>query len=98
MWKNFLCSAHITGEIIMWNDFSDRFGTLLGHTKGVTALAPAGEYLFSGSNDCTIKKWNLARECLFSVNYHAETISYLLWYNGELYSSSHDCTIKRIAL
>src|SRR5688572_18654447 len=94
MWKEFLCSAE-DEFIILWKDYNSKALTLQGHTNGVTCLAPAGEYLFSGSHDNTIRKWNEHGQCLAIIERHTDTVTSLLMYNGELFSGSWDETMKR---
>ena len=39
------------------------------HYDGVQSLALKGNYLFSGSRDNSIKKWNIQTQQLIQVNY-----------------------------
>ena len=58
----------------------------------------AGEYLFSGSYDKTIRKWNREGECVGTFTHHTGTVTSLAVHNGELWSSSYDTTVKRCSL
>ncbi|KNC48676.1 atypical/Alpha/MHCK protein kinase [Thecamonas trahens ATCC 50062] len=49
--------------------------TLKGHTSGVTALCVGSAYLYSGSQDTTIRVWSLETfECLAVLQGHAYTV------------------------
>src|SRR5690242_5131224 len=61
----------------------------------VRCLVAFGDYLFSGSFDHTIRKWNEEGECLAIFAQHTSYVISLLVLNGELYSSSGDRTLKR---
>ncbi len=71
--------------------------TLKGHNSRVRALAlgAAGKYLFSGSNDKSIKVWNLEMVSqTHSLDGHTSWIRALASEGDVLTSASKDGTVK----
>ena len=52
-------------------------------------------YLYSGSYDGTIRKWDKNGECLATFTGHSDGIMCLQTHNGHLYSGSADATIRK---
>jgi outer membrane protein assembly factor BamB len=69
--------------------------TLAGHRDMVYSLAAFDGKLFSGSEDRTIKVWDLKTgECTATLRGHRGAISSLAVFDGKLFSGSWDHTIK----
>ncbi|RUP42967.1 WD40-repeat-containing domain protein [Jimgerdemannia flammicorona] len=71
-----------------------------GHTGPVTSLAlyydADGEWLFTGSWDKTIKKWNTkTQECVATYTAHSDFVKSLIVVRRTLYSGSSDRTIRQ---
>lgn len=94
VWKEHLCIGS-ENDILLWKEWNVTARKFSGHSDYVISLAPAGEYLFSGSHDATIRQWNEQGECLVIMNHHTESIWCLLVHNGQLYSGASDNTLKR---
>eukprot|EP00051_Salpingoeca_urceolata_P027745 m.483093 g.483093 ORF g.483093 m.483093 type:complete len:741 (-) comp22779_c0_seq1:113-2335(-) len=71
-------------------------GTFVGHQGPVWALAVAGDLLFSGSSDETIKVWDTSTsfKCKRTLQAHRGIVHALCTHNHKLYSGSSDCTVK----
>jgi WD40 repeat protein len=69
---------------------------LEGHEKRVSCFACAGEeFLISGSEDKTVRVWNLKRwECCAVLDGHVKTVNALAVASGKIISGSEDCTIR----
>lgn len=89
MWKDLLCSGH-NRLIILWKHFDQTTVKCEGHTNNVYCLAHTEEFLFSGSLDCTIRKWTQAGHCLQVIKQPFNSIKCLLVHNNQLYSASID--------
>jgi len=69
--------------------------TLTGHQDYIYCLTVKDGMLFSGSNDTTIKIWDIARSKeLHTVNRQQSFVTCLTLKDGMLFSSSDDKTIK----
>jgi WD40 repeat protein len=69
--------------------------TLKGHTDGIYCLTPFNGYLYSGSADKTIIKWNkngTINQTLKGQG-HSGPVWCLTEFNGHLYSGNYDKTI-----
>ncbi|KAK7329368.1 hypothetical protein VNO77_23530 [Canavalia gladiata] len=89
------------GVIAAWRGSSESkspfelVASLTGHTKAVVCLAVGGKMLFSGSNDKSIKVWDLdTLNCKMTLDGHNEVVTSLICWDYYLLSSSSDCTIK----
>jgi len=71
--------------------------TLQAHTNHVTAQKFYDEeYLFSGSDDRTVRLWNVKTGEQMSVyRGHHGTVSGIQFWGAWMYSSSHDCSIMQ---
>ncbi|XP_065899711.1 E3 ubiquitin-protein ligase TRAF7-like [Dysidea avara] len=71
-------------------------GTFVGHDGPIWALVLAGEFLFSGSSDNTIKVWDVAQsfKCVKTLTGHESTVLALCNHGDNMYSGSADQTIK----
>ena len=68
--------------------------TLQGHTDWVYCLIAHNNILYSGSDDKTIRAWNLdTNECITALQGHTGYVSCLVVHNNRLYSVSDDRTI-----
>ncbi|KAK9030213.1 hypothetical protein V6N11_031643 [Hibiscus sabdariffa] len=69
--------------------------SLEGHIGAVTCFAVEEKTLFSGSEDHTIRVWDMDTfRCIETLNGHAAAVTSLVHCNGYLFSCSLDCTIK----
>lgn len=94
VWKEHLCISngpHIK-VLSTWEEVVMTFQEYSGH---IYSMVASGDYLFSGNNFGTIKKWNQGGECLAVMDQHAGLVSCLLMHQGDLYSCSYDNTVKR---
>lgn len=73
------CSADKT--ICLGHTNSNSLRQLSGHTGEVNAVRwdPAGRFLASISDDCTVKLWNTSAECIASAQSHTRGIICLSW-------------------
>lgn len=94
VWNDHLCSAH-DEVIIVWKNWKEKDRILEGHTDWILSMVAIEGFLFSGSGDSTIRKWNQEGQCLSVMQSHKSAINFLLAHNRELYSASTDMTIKR---
>lgn len=68
--------------------------TLIGHSDTVTSLLVYGSFLFSGSGDNSILRWDLDTEKIIKTFIgHSRLISSLIVINGDLYSGAYDSDI-----
>ena len=69
--------------------------TLQGHTRDVECLIVHNNILYSGSEDRTIRAWNLdTNECITALQGHTDYVYCLIVHNNILYSGSWDKTIR----
>jgi len=67
-----------------------------GHTYGVWALTVHGGFLYSGSGDKTIRKWDLSSNaCVSVLKGHTDWVFALTVHGGFLYTGSYDKTIRK---
>jgi hypothetical protein len=87
-------------NIVWWTQTSDTAfersrKQLEGHKKTIKALTATGDYLFSGSNDKSIRVWDArSLECKYTMNDHDGWITSLFIHDKLLYSCSVDSLIK----
>ncbi|XP_016500438.1 zinc finger CCCH domain-containing protein 48-like [Nicotiana tabacum] len=88
------------GPILAWRFVNgsnfERAATLIGHTHHVVSLfAGAGNILYSGSMDKSIRVWSLETfQCLQVLTDHTSTVMSVLCWEDFLLSCSLDKTIK----
>jgi WD40 repeat protein len=72
-------------------------GTLWGHTNFVRSLYIYDDKtLFSGSNDNTLRQWDLETgECTQVFSGHTSRVIAIAFSNGFLYSAAEDKTIRQ---
>ena len=71
-----------------------QIATLQGHTDDVNCLVVHKNILYSGSDDRTIRAWNLdTNECITALQGHTDDVRCLIVHNNILYSGSEDNTI-----
>ena len=69
--------------------------TLQGHTNVVYCLIVHNNILYSGSDDNTIRAWNLdTNQCITTLQGHTNDVNCLVVHNNILYSGSYDSTIR----
>jgi WD40 repeat protein len=94
--KRYICSGGWNAEVRVWDMHADHacVATLRGHVEFVRAVAGADGLLFSGSNDRTIKVWDLeSRECVGMMAGHSLAVVCLAVADGRLYSGGYDFKI-----
>ena len=65
----------------------------------VNCLVVHNNILYSGSDDATIRAWNLdTNECITTLQGHTSTVYCLIVHNSILYSGSYDDTIRAWSL
>ena len=70
-----------------------RIKTLTGHTDAVRTLAVAGNKLFSGSYDGTLRVWDVhTLECLDTLTGHTGPVRTLVTCGNKVFSGSYDKT------
>lgn len=96
---NRLITGALDSNILVWDMLTYRIAKKLeGHTEGITCLALVGyEVVVSGSNDFTIRLWNIPQErCLMVVTDHQTKIQDLAFnYKTKvMFSGSADGEVK----
>ena len=72
-----------------------QIATLRGHASAVFCLIVHNNILYSGSDDRTIRAWNLdTNECITALQGHTSFVNCLIVHNNILYSGSSDNTIR----
>jgi len=67
-----------------------------GHTRWVTSAKVSGEDVFTGSTDCTARRWNLQTgEQLAVYEGHAQEVTSLQIFDGFLYTGSRESTARK---
>ena len=70
--------------------------TFVGHTDGVQSVFVSGNYLYSGSDDETIKQWDITTGSnTYTFIGHTGSVNSVLVSGNSLYSGSTDDTIKQ---
>lgn len=108
VYKNLLFSGSSDRLILQWNlltllqekSFPGKLkikslNDVLGHSKSVTAIVADDLNLYSGSNDLSLRIWNMSSgKTEHEFTGHANSVSSLQMNVNYLYSSSFDKTIK----
>lgn len=69
--------------------------TLLGHRKAVNCVDSYGNYLASGSNDCTVRIWDLSSgECVSILEGHHHWVRAVSLHRCFVVSGSQDKTVR----
>jgi len=90
----------INDELLENNEDPPRtkcLGVLVGHQNYITCVAIFDAYVYTGSADSTVKKWDLTtNECLFTYdkNGHTSKIHKLLVSENLLFTTSNDKSAK----
>ena len=96
LYKDKLISSSASGVIKIFNTSSyKKLQTLKEHQWDVGAIHVQGNKLYSGSDDYSIKIWNLETAKLERTikSAHSGTINDIIVYNGKLISASDDKTV-----
>eukprot|EP00899_Mesostigma_viride_P021212 jgi/Mesvir1/29092/Mv18397-RA.1 len=90
-----LFSGSQDGSIMAWKPSSPYpLKTMEGHSGAVESLVMHAGYLYSASDDGTVRKWNEFGICVAVLEGHTETVKVLAADPLYLYSGSYDGTIK----
>ncbi|XP_004291812.1 PREDICTED: zinc finger CCCH domain-containing protein 48-like [Fragaria vesca subsp. vesca] len=98
--KEMLFAGTDKGVILVWKAKDGQFelvASLTGHTATVVCFIIGSKFtkLYSGSEDHTIKVWDLnSLECVATLSGHSDVVTSLICWDQFLISSSLDCTIK----
>ncbi|MCP4713333.1 MAG: hypothetical protein GY869_32285, partial [Planctomycetes bacterium] len=78
------------GVLTAYNRAGDKLGDFVGHTSDVWAVAvsPAGDLLASGSDDQTVRLWNIATRELLLTIFHGNNNEWVAWTPTGHYTSS----------
>jgi WD40 repeat protein len=69
--------------------------SLLGHSAAVRSLLVAGDRLFSGSDDATVRVWDLFRlEAKQVLRGHSSSVTDIAYGSGRLVTASRDKTVR----
>jgi len=98
VWNNQLCCGHFAGDITVWKGWNEKALTLKGHTLRVSGVVSGGEFLFSASYDCSIRKWNEQGQCVAVITHNKSQVNCVVLFNGELYTGAKDNTVLRMTL
>ncbi|CAG0883201.1 unnamed protein product [Cyprideis torosa] len=91
------------GRAVLWatngGNNMEQMSVLEGHEALITCMAFWDSFLYTGSEDSTIRKWNLAsNECEIVYRGHSGRINKLLCTAQTLFSTSSDTTTKAWSL
>jgi LysM repeat protein/WD40 repeat protein len=91
----YVFSASIDFTILQWDaaDFSFA-GRFIGHTSGVRSLATHVDRLFSGSDDGSIRAWDMYTKEHVVWKGHTKSVKHLLIAESNLWSASDDGTVR----
>jgi WD40 repeat protein len=89
-------TGHNDGTVKIWSIDGREVLTCRGHQSWVTSLAVSGEWLFSGSQDNTVKQWDIATgSCLQTFSGDRAWVTSLAVSGEWLFAGSMDNTIKQ---
>jgi len=66
---------------------------LNGHERKITAIDTDGDWVFTGSEDCKAKVWNIRKKTTFSFG-HSDFVTDVKFIDGNPVSSSVDHTVR----
>ena len=79
----------------MLHRYSHVSNTFRGHKSYITCAAVFDTYVFTGSADATIKKWDLtSTKCMFTYKGHTSKIHKILVTKDLMFSTSNDKTAR----
>jgi F-box/WD-40 domain protein MET30 len=93
----FLCCGSMDGTIRVWNTCEKVTFSLRGHTDFVNAVKvdSASRTVFSGSDDCTVRLWDLdTRKCLRVFKGHVGQVQQVLPLSPEFEFDEDDFTVN----
>jgi WD40 repeat protein len=89
-------TGHSDGVVKIWSIDGQELFTCHGHKDWVNSVAVSGEWLFSASNDKTLKQWDIATgRCLRTFTGHNSSVSSVAVSGEWLFSASDDETVKQ---
>ena len=84
--KNCFCSGSRSNLIKLINYENEDIKNFIGHDDTITCLTQIKDYLFSGSFDRTIKKWDINNQsCLETFNEHFGTVIIIKKFKNDNY-------------
>ncbi|XP_053630464.2 WD repeat-containing protein 86-like [Cherax quadricarinatus] len=82
----------------LWSTMSDAtecLGILIGHTGRIVCVATSMTFVYTGSEDSTIKKWDICTsDCIFTYSGHVSQVNRIMCAGDFLFSTSYDKTAK----
>ncbi|XP_045592676.1 WD repeat-containing protein 86-like isoform X2 [Procambarus clarkii] len=82
----------------MWStlgDYTECLGVLTGHTGRIMCAATSRTFVFTGSEDATVRKWDMcSMECIFTYVGHMQQVHRIICAGDFLFSTSYDKTAK----
>jgi len=89
-----VCAWHISGDGSDPTHYGE-MKELEGHKKSIKAMSAAGNYVFTGGNDKTIRVWDAKTlESKYVIDEHDGWIRHLSVFEKQLYSCSYDSSLK----
>ncbi|XP_042221985.1 WD repeat-containing protein 86-like isoform X2 [Homarus americanus] len=82
----------------MWSTMSEPtecLGVLKGHTGRIWCVTMKGTFVFTGSEDKTIRKWDMCTsDCLFTYSGHVQQVHRIICSGDFMFSTSYDKTAR----
>jgi WD40 repeat protein len=89
-------TGHVDGTVRIWKIGGQELFICCGHQESVRSIAVSGEWLYSGSNDNTIKQWQISTgKCLQTFCGHQSAVTSIAVSDEWLFSGSDDNTVKQ---
>ncbi|XP_052269309.1 F-box/WD repeat-containing protein 7-like isoform X1 [Dreissena polymorpha] len=95
-WKNIYIRVHHLHK--NWRKGRYSVSPLLkGHTEKVTAMACNGKFVVSGSEDKTLRLWDISQAtCVRKLDGHMDTITKIIWKGNTIITGCEDSSLRVI--